>query len=383
MIKVAISYRVLQEWRVPVFERLSKTPGLSIKVFYGDDFEGTKIKSFKGQINFPAHKLSTKKICLSTSNGNAYIPFTPSIYSELKKFSPDVIITEGASNFINNLICFYYAKRYNKKIIQWGLGEIDGRKKSLQRKILDILFTHIERKSDAAIAYSSYGSKYYEKIGLAPEKITTAVNVVDTEARTAEFLEYCENNNLPLPSPLPSDFNILFVGSLSENKGIDKLIHAYAKILQSSPPPRISLTIVGDGKDRVNLESLANELGILDRIEFAGHVSKGIGKYFYKASIFILPGLGGLAVSDSLVHGVPVICSIGDGCEKDLIQNEVNGIIIKDLTQNAIANTILSMYSNPEKTASMRRSAQAFCNGDMNINNYVSRIEEAIKKCTK
>ena len=33
----------------------------------------------------------------------------------------------------------------------------------------------------------------------------------------------------------------------------------------------------------------------------------------------MLPGLGGLAVSDSLVHGLPVIASIADGCEKDLL----------------------------------------------------------------
>lgn len=376
MIRVAISYRVLQAWRVPVFHRLSKVPDISIMVFYGEDFDGTKVVSYSGATDFASKKLPTKKIKLSTRNGKAYIPFNSTLYRELKAYKPDVVISEGASNFVNNIICFMYAKRHRCKIVQWGLGEIQGRKRSTHRKALDVLFKYIEKNSDGAISYSTYGAKYYKKVGVPPEKVVVAVNVVDTESRMMEMRQYCLNNRLAFPSPVPMNFNLLFVGSLSENKGVDKIIEAMVGLRQLP----VTLTIVGDGPARAQLEEMVRQKGLQDQVNFVGHVTSGIAQYFYFASLFILPGLGGLAVSDALVHGVPVICSVGDGCEQDLI-NGKNGIIVPDLTAPVLEILIRELYNNPEKLEAMRLAAQDFYYGPFNIGNYVEKLESAVRLC--
>jgi glycosyltransferase involved in cell wall biosynthesis len=374
MIKVAISYRVLQAWRVPIFERISNIDEVEIKVFYGEDFEGTKVVSYNGATNFPAVKLKTKKIRFKTSNGNAYVPFSMGLYSELRSFSPDVILTEGASNFASNLICFLYAKLNGVAIIQWGLGEIDGRKRSLHRRFLDLVFRWVERKSDAAIAYSSFGASYYKKIGLSPEQVFVAVNVVDTESRFNNFSRYCAQKCLQLPSPVPVHFNILFVGALAENKKVENIILAMARLKELD----VGCTVVGEGASRVGLEKLALELGLQERVSFVGHVSQDVGGFFYNASIFVLPGLGGLAVSDALVHGVPVLCSIGDGCEKDLIEDGLNGYILPDMSVDDIEFTIRDLYSNPEKLELLRVGASRFIQGNYTVSEYVDNIKKAI-----
>ncbi len=153
-IKVAISYRVLQSWRVPIFERLAKQEGIDIKVFYGEDFEGTKVVSYKGDVDFKSESLSSMKLSFGTSNGKGYIPFSPSLYSKLKDYNPDIILCEGASNLLNNIVCFTYSKLNNKILVQWGLGEIKGRKVSSHRKLANIFFGLVEKFSNAAIAYS-------------------------------------------------------------------------------------------------------------------------------------------------------------------------------------------------------------------------------------
>lgn len=374
MVRVAISYRVLQAWRVPVFERLSKIQDIELCVFYSDDFEGTKVKSFSGDVSFNAVKLPSRQFVVRTKNGKAYIPFNPTLFSELKRFQPDVIIVEGASNLLNNIASFTYAKRYNRKIIQWGLGEIEGRKPSIQRKIIDILFKKIEKRSDAAIAYSSFGANYYHKIGQPKKSIYVAVNVVDTEMRLLEMKQYCMENNLTYPSPTPQKKNILFIGSLSENKNIELLISSFKRVHDCYNDAM--LTIVGDGNLRPKLEAMVKEYNLDDHIRFVGHQDK-VCSYFYKASVMVLPGLGGLAISDSLIHGVPVICTTGDGCEKDLI-NDGNGIVIKKMNEETLTSCMLDVFSSNEKLTNMRISAQKFEFSNLNINNYTQKIYEAI-----
>ncbi len=373
MIRVAISYRVLQAWRVPVFKRLSEIDNIDLCVFYSDDFEGTKIKSFTGKTQFKSVKLPSKQFSFKTKNGRAYIPYNPTLYSELKKFKPDVIIVEGASNLLNNIVGFLFAKVNNKKIIQWGLGEIEGRKKSLHRKIVNIFFNTIEKKSDAAIAYSSYGANYYAQVGLLKESVFTAVNVIDTEKRLLEFKAYCFKNDLPYPSPVPVHHNLLFIGSLSENKNIEILIDSF-KIISNYYD--VHLTIVGDGDLRPKLESMVTSYNLNGKVKFCGH-QNSVSSIFYNTSIMILPGLGGLAISDSLIHGVPVVCTIGDGCEKDLI-NGRNGIIIKNMNKENLTLCITEILDSNDKLNNMREEAQKFEYSDFNIYNYVQVIYKAI-----
>lgn len=373
MIRVAISYRVLQSWRVPVFQKISEIHGIDLCVFYADDFAGTKVKSYSGIVNFKTVKLPTKKFSFKTANGHAYIPYNPSLYNELERFSPHVVIVEGASNILNNLVCFFYSKKNKCKIIQWGLGELEGRKKSIHRRLADVFFHTIERKSDAAIAYSSYGAQYYRKLGLVESSVFTAVNVIDTEKRIAELKQYCIQNNLQYPSPVPVNNKLVFIGSLSENKNIDLLIKSIKKALEYIP--NLSLDIIGDGPLRSSLEDLVIELNLSYEISFKGNQAF-LSPYLYDASLMVLPGLGGLAISDALIHGVPVLCGIGDGCEKDLVTN--NGVILKNITIDSLAGEIVDIFQSSEKLENLRKNAQKFESSNFNINNYVNVIHQAI-----
>jgi glycosyltransferase involved in cell wall biosynthesis len=383
MINVVVSYRVLQAWRVPVFERLAAMNDINLTVLYSEDFNGSKVKSAKAPTSFKSKCLRSINFQLLTSNGKAFVPFCPSLFFELLSLKPDIIISEGASNFINNFFCFIYAKFLGCKILQWGLGEISGRRLSTQRRLLNLLFIPIEKNSDGAICYSSLGAEYYQRIGMAKDRIFTAVNVVDTERRLQELKDYCKFNNLEFPSPVPDQFRILFIGAITFGKQIELLIEAYQQFSAMNPSEGHSLTIVGDGDHLNSIKKKAAELDILHRISFPGHVSSEISEYFYDASIFVLPGLGGLAVSDALTHGLPVICTIGDGCERDLVKNGINGYFISHMTVEILANQLNALYRDKITLARLRQSAQKFPDGPYTINSYVKQIKYAIDACLK
>ena len=133
---------------------------------------------------------------------------------------------------------------------------------------------------DVLIAYSQRGAEEYAALGFPREKIFVAHNSV-SPAPTAFNLR-------------PSTFNlqptILFVGRLQSRKRVDYLLRACAE-MESKP----RLVIVGDGPERVKLESLARD--VYPAAEFSGakHGAE-IKPYFAEADLFVLPGTGGLAV---------------------------------------------------------------------------------------
>jgi len=105
----------------------------------------------------------------------------------------------------------------------------------------------------------------------------------------------------------------LFMGRLDPKKGLENLLHAIAK----DPALRVSLTVCGDGPPPYaeSLRRLSNELGVSERVVFAGHV-EGDAKLraFHDADVCVVPSYTenfGMVVAESLAHGVPVIASRG------------------------------------------------------------------------
>ena len=152
------------------------------------------------------------------------------------------------------------------------------------------------------------------------------------------------------------------------------LLEAYQRL--EAKYTDVHLTIVGDGEYLKECKDTAEGLKIKN-ISFPGRIVEGISNYFLGADIFVLPGLGGLAVSDALAHGVPVIASIADGCEKDLLGTGA-GIIEEELSPEVLYHHLLNLYANPEVLKDMKVEALNVINSKYNISNYVQSIKNSI-----
>jgi len=106
--------------------------------------------------------------------------------------------------------------------------------------------------------------------------------------------------------------DLLFVGSLEQYyKGPDLLIAAFADALRRGWD--LSLTMVGEGRYRTELEHAAAGAGCRDRIRFTGHLSaEGVRAELDRADLFVLPSrTEGLprAMIEAMARGVPCIGS--------------------------------------------------------------------------
>ncbi len=82
-----------------------------------------------------------------------------------------------------------------------------------------------------------------------------------------------------VPASVPGEGLLVgTVAALREEKNVGRLLRAFALALAQAPGGRAArLLIVGDGSERAGLERLAGELGIAERVHFAGHVPAPAG----------------------------------------------------------------------------------------------------------
>ena len=97
--------------------------------------------------------------------------------------------------------------------------------------------------------------------------------------------------------------------------------------------PALRLTIAGEGPDRAAIARLAVELGVGDRVELAGRMSREELRAVYaRAHAFVLPSEResfGIAALEARAAGLPVIAMQAGGA-RDFITPGINGFLARD-----------------------------------------------------
>ncbi len=112
--------------------------------------------------------------------------------------------------------------------------------------------------------------------------------------------------------------------------------------------------IVGDGYLRSELVTLAKTLGILEQIEFVGRVSAP-EEYINKFTIGLLTSESeGLSntIMEYMATGIPVVAT-NVGGNPELIENDVNGFLVKTGNVDLLAEKVLYLLKNPTVAAKM------------------------------
>ena len=127
----------------------------------------------------------------------------------------------------------------------------------------------------------------------------------------------------------------LYVGRLSEIKNLEQIVHIFNGLKSHT------LTIIGSGKQKEYLMSIANE-----NISFRGAVANlQLREEFLSHHIFILPSFiepWGLVVEEALYFGMPVIVS--DKCGvSEIVNDKVNGYLINPSNEQEIEKIISSI----------------------------------------
>lgn len=199
------------------------------------------------------------------------------------------------------------------------------------------------------------------------QKIVSVSNF--TETLLPNWILQRHKNRLIIPNGLDmSDFNIakpfelkgnpslLTVGHVSPRKGQHRMIKSLWDVIKQFP--EVVYHIVGIPLDKENLEKLASELGVRDRIVFHGAIAEhsDLWSYYYASDIFILlsenqpngdvEGFGIVALEANAV-GTPVIGAKYCGVE-DAVKNSKSGVLVDGNNAEEIVQAIDYCMNNQE-----------------------------------
>ena len=160
---------------------------------------------------------------------------------------------------------------------------------------------------------------------------------------------------------------LISVGQLRYEKRQDLLLKAFAKL-----DSRYSLTIIGDGVKREELEKLALSLNIKDRVLFLGY-QKNPYKYIKASNILVLTseyeGFPNVVLEANFC-GIPVVSFNSIGGISEIIKNGVNGLLVKYKDINALSKSIESIKNEKYDSNTIRDMTMKKYSIDLIIKKY-------------
>jgi glycogen(starch) synthase len=152
--------------------------------------------------------------------------------------------------------------------------------------------------------------------------------------------------------------NLLFVGRLVKQKGLDVLIAALAKMDLGI---RWRLILVGDGPEWPVIAGEAARIGLADRLELRGWCAKEeLPEIYRSGDIFVLPsrdeGMAN-ALLEAMAAGLPVIGTRVAGTGEVVIQGET-GLLVAPEDADALAAALTALIADPLRREAFGRAGR-------------------------
>jgi glycosyltransferase involved in cell wall biosynthesis len=207
--------------------------------------------------------------------------------------------------------------------------------------------------TDFVIANSDYEKNKLIKNGLKREHCIRIHNCINIK-----FPEMIENNEPLKEFGLDNNTKVIgTVGRLAKQKGHIFLLKAFKRVNNNYPETR--LLIVGEGREKSNLERHAHALGISKKVIFAG-VRRDLERIYPIIDIFVIPSLwepfGNVAL-EAAASGKPVVATMVGGLPESVLDGET-GILVPPENPDKLAEAILFLLSNPDIAHRMGKVGQ-------------------------
>lgn len=179
-----------------------------------------------------------------------------------------------------------------------------------------------------------------QKFKLSEDKITVIPNGVDIKHINRLAQETVShpwfNERIPI---------FITIGRLSKVKNHKLLICAFSLLAQKGD---YRLAIIGEGDQESNLQELAKFLRVESKVAFLGYQPNPYS-YLKKASVFVLSSSWesfSLVIVEAMCLRVPVISTDCPFGPREIIDNKINGILVKPHNAQSLAKAMYDLVSN-------------------------------------
>jgi glycosyltransferase involved in cell wall biosynthesis len=344
------SYKILwlathpTQYQTPLLKRLGNDPRIEIKAVFFSDFSTKSYfdTKFKQVLEWDLDLLDGIDYQFIKMGEEKEIGFFKPLLFELKSVIRnsdfDYVFVQGWQHY-GMIYAATLAKRYRKKVLNRceASDHVTSTNNLIKKMIRNYVIKYFFSKIDIFFSIGVKNKKFYLDRGINEDKIGFMPYCVDNEkfngglANREAFIE-----KFGLLSDAPT---ILFVGKLSDRKNAKLLIEAYQRLRC----PRPNLLIVGTGEKENELKQYCVKHK-LTNVKFLGFQNQGFLPDIYSFSdVFVLPSVNepwGLVVNEAMNAGCAIITTAEVGSAHDLVHENYNGIVLKELSVENLTNAL-------------------------------------------
>ncbi len=274
---------------------------------------------------------------------------TRALAAQLRRASPRIVHSHGFSTHV------HAGRAARAAGVPYHFVHHHDLRLGLHRAVMSRL---MRRYVDQVIVLNSYMADFYQRhCGYDESLLRVLPNCVET----GQFQPAEPDPELRAQLGIPeSAFVVGFIGRLASVKGLQYLLRAFEQLVSNRDD--LWLLLVGEGRQRANLERLAGDLSIAERVTFAGY-RDDIAACMNLLDVFVLPSLreaDGIALKEAMACAVPVI-STDAGGPSVILEDGQTGLLVAPRNPRLLADRIKWVVDNPTTAARMGTQARQEC----------------------
>jgi colanic acid/amylovoran biosynthesis glycosyltransferase len=183
--------------------------------------------------------------------------------------------------------------------------------------------------------------------------------------------------------PKNGDWHFVQAGRLIEKKGLPVTLRTFAAFLRQYP--NATLTIAGEGPLLGELQNMARDLNIAQRVSFTGFISQEeLREIYYQSHIFVHPSQTGRdgnqegvpnAMLEAMATGLPVFATEHGGIP-EAIENGVSGILVAERDDEGLARALVNAAEDPGFVSRIARSGAESVRKNFALQQQAQRLED-------
>jgi glycosyltransferase involved in cell wall biosynthesis len=356
------------DYRVPVYAELDRLTGGEFRIVYSKTRTHARVDAKIREVLGPRaigldgeRSLGLRQEDAHFANTGVRIPYQPDLLNQVLGTQADVVIAEGFFQWTPAALAKRQFQRVPLVISYERTAHTERncpRWRTLYRRA-------VVRMTDAMTCNGVLSMEYSKTLGMPARRITTGQMVVDVESFAKTVTGISARDRLSIRDELGvQGACFLYVGSISQRKGTQALLDAWRRFRGAVAAPA-TLLLAGDGPERSTIQRGGSQ-GEDDNVRFLGTVGYDrLPSVYVAADVFVMPTLEdnwSLVVPEAMACGLPILCSIYNGCWPELIQPDRNGWVFDPLKPNELPALLTKCISDRSALVAMGASSRRIVN---------------------
>ena len=338
-LRVVLLTNFVPPYRLPLYEAIARRVG-SLTVLVSTPVEGNRgWRPSVGELDVRVQRTLTIPRAWRHPAGfsdTTYVHLPLDTFAQLRRLDPDVVVS-AELGFRSLFSALYCLRRPRVRLVLWAT--LSERTEHGRGRLRLLLRRWLLRRADRVIVNGAGGERYVTRFGVTADRIDRIPYVASPGFREAA-------DRAPESAGLR---NLLFVGQLTERKGLLPFLRVLDVWSRSNPTRETTLTIAGGGPQLQALQQ-ARGSGFVELRILGEQDPDALPALFAAADAFVFPTLAdewGVVVNEALAAGLPVLGSVHSQAVEELCVEGETGWIFDPEDQASTLTALDRAFATP------------------------------------